>query len=141
MKRLRGQRVLDGVSGARAGGRVQPVSKASNTASFENGIRLKTAMISLGMQPPPPAVIAHDKVSFQVFYQVFKIRSATPETQIVQPLRPSAPPAHSNPLTCFAFGAVVVGWCVSLLFEADETQAPRLRNFDTDPPSSYCYEF
>jgi hypothetical protein len=27
------------------------------------------------------------------------------------------------------------------LFETNETQTPRLRNFDTDPPSSYCYEF
>ena len=55
-------------------------------------------------------------------------------------LRLFAPPAHSNPLTCFAFGAVVVGWCVSLLFKADETQTPRLRNFDTVLPFSYCYE-
>ena len=33
------------------------------------------------------------------------------------------------------------GWYASLLFETNETQAPRLRNFDTDPPSSYYYEF
>jgi hypothetical protein len=71
----------------------------------------------------------------------FKIRSATPETQIVQPLRHSTQPAHSNPFRCLAFGAVVAGWHVSLLFEANETQASRLRNFDTDPPFSYCYEF
>jgi hypothetical protein len=71
----------------------------------------------------------------------FKIRSATPETQIVQPLRHSTQPAYSNPFTCLAFGAVVAGWCVSLLFKTNETQAPRLRNFDTDPPSSYYYEF
>jgi hypothetical protein len=34
-KRPRGQRVLDGLSGVRAGGRAQA---AFNTASFENGI-------------------------------------------------------------------------------------------------------
>jgi hypothetical protein len=27
------------------------------------------------------------------------------------------------------------------LFEANETRTPRLRNFDTELPSSYCYEF
>jgi hypothetical protein len=26
------------------------------------------------------------------------------------------------------------------LFEANETRMPRLRNFDTEPRSSYCYE-
>lgn len=35
--------------------------------------------------------------------------------------------------------ALVVGRCVSLLFEARNTNAP-LRNFDTDPPCPYCYE-
>jgi hypothetical protein len=29
---------------------------------------------------------------------------------------------------------------VSLLFERNGTQASRLRNFDTEPPSPYCYE-
>ena len=37
-KRSRGQRVLNGVSGVRAGGCVQAASKSSNKASFENGI-------------------------------------------------------------------------------------------------------
>ena len=45
----RGQRVLDAVSGARAGGRMQAVSQAvskeSDTGSFENGIRLKNVML------------------------------------------------------------------------------------------------
>jgi hypothetical protein len=54
---------------------------------------------------------------------------------------PSALPAHFNPSAYFAFDAVVAGWCVSLLFETNETRVPRLRNFDTDLPSSYCYEF
>jgi hypothetical protein len=33
------------------------------------------------------------------------------------------------------------GWRVSLLFDANETRMPRLRNFDTKPPSPYCYGF
>jgi hypothetical protein len=49
-------------------------------------------------------------------------------------------PSALNPSGCFAFGALSVGWYVSLLFEASETPRPRLRNFDTHPHSSYCYE-
>jgi len=37
-KGSRGQRVLDGLAGTRVGGRAQATPKASNTASFENGI-------------------------------------------------------------------------------------------------------
>jgi hypothetical protein len=37
-RRPRGQRVLDGVSGARAGGRVAAAPKVFNTLSFENEI-------------------------------------------------------------------------------------------------------
>src|ERR1700753_3782756 len=50
-----------------------------------------------------------------------KIRSATPETQFVQSLRPSAPPAHSNPLTCLAFGAV--GWLVRISLVRNQRDA------------------
>ena len=45
-ERSRGQRVLDGLSGARAGGRVQAAIKASITSSVETGIWSITAMIS-----------------------------------------------------------------------------------------------
>jgi len=44
-KRSRGQRVLNGLSGARAGGRMQATTKASNTSSVETGIWSITAMI------------------------------------------------------------------------------------------------
>ena len=34
------------------------------------------------------------------------------------------------------------GWlCEYLLFKASRAQCPCLRNFDTELPSSYCYEF
>jgi hypothetical protein len=34
-----------------------------------------------------------------------------------------------------------VGHCTFFLFEAIETRASRLRNFDTKPRHPYCYEF
>jgi hypothetical protein len=64
-----------------------------------------------------------------------------PGIQIVQALRRQLSPVFVTRPTCFASGAFAVGWCVSLLFKASETRMPRLRNFDTKPPSSYCYEF
>ena len=51
-KRSRGQRVLNALSGARAGGRVQAVSKTFRRLLFENGLRLKTAL-SYDIRPPP----------------------------------------------------------------------------------------
>jgi hypothetical protein len=51
-------------------------------------------------------------------------------------------PVRSNTFACFAFGVVAVGWFVSLLFgTGGKPMTRRLRNFDTEPPSSYCYEF
>jgi hypothetical protein len=44
-KRPRGQRVLSGLSGARAGGRMQATTKAFNTSSVETGIWSIAAMI------------------------------------------------------------------------------------------------
>ena len=41
---------------------------------------------------------------------------------------------------CFALGAIAVGLCEYLLLKASEAQCPRLRNFDTELPSSYRYE-
>ena len=58
---------------------------------------------------------------------------------MVQSLRHSAPPAHSNPLACLAFDAVG-GRYVFLLFEVNGTPLSRLRNFDTELQYSYYYE-
>ena len=49
-------------------------------------------------------------------------------------------PRYNTP-ACFAFGAIAVGLCEYLLPKASEAQCPRLRNFDTELPSSYWYEF
>ena len=90
------------------------------------------------MQPPPLAVIAHDKrhsTSVQV-------HAATSErSKSFSRYAAHLSPFFFNPLPYSAFGAAcVVGGCVSFLFEASETRMPRLRNFDTEPPPSYCYE-
>ena len=89
------------------------------------------------MQPPRLTVIAHGKLSSQIYSVSF--RSATLKPKLVQSLRQSTPPAHSNPLVCLAFGRSV-GRCVFLLFKANGTRAYRLRNFDTGLRCSYRYE-
>ena len=46
-----------------------------------------------------------------------------------------------NPSTCFALSALL-GWPVRIsLVRSERDTMSRLRNFDTEPPSSYCYEF
>src|SRR5665213_2841891 len=70
---------------------------------------------------------------------VFQIQPATPEVQLSSRYAASLSPSLTRPLASpsaprparFAF----------LLFEANETRTPRLRNFDTKPPYPYCYEF
>ena len=89
------------------------------------------------MQPPPLAVIAHGKLSFQMYFKFSRrslisnlfSRYATPAARPFQP-------AHLLRFLLHSPG----GWCVFLLFEANETRMPRLRNFDTEPHSPYCYE-
>jgi len=51
-------------------------------------------------------------------------------------------PARFNPLISIASGASGCGTLdrISLVSEAFETRTPRLRNFDTESPFSYCYE-
>jgi hypothetical protein len=90
------------------------------------------------MQPPPPTVIAHGKLSSHV---CFKFNRPPPNIKIAQSLRRFTQPVCSNPSACSAFGALLGGRCVSLLFEANETRMPRLRNFDTELPSPYCYGY
>src|SRR3981189_2188992 len=83
------------------------------------------------MKPPPLAAIAHGKChSTRVSNSVSDAWTSNPR---------DVTPPH-QPRRC-ASGALAVGWCVSLLFKASVTRMPRLRNFDTRPPSSYCYEF
>jgi hypothetical protein len=87
------------------------------------------------MRPPPLAVIAHGKLSFPSMLQ---IQSASPERQIVQsrprliqpvPTRSPASPSVRLRVVC----AYLSCW--------SETRTPRLRNFDTELPSPYCYRF
>jgi hypothetical protein len=75
-----------------------------------------------------------------VIPRLFQIQPTTPEHQnrsAATPLRLAhlfTRPGASLPLLPPG------GWCASLLFEANETRMPRLRNFDTKPHSSYRYE-
>jgi hypothetical protein len=83
-------------------------------------------------------VIAHGKFSF---YVCFNFSRPRPKYQNVQNryatyLSPFVLTAHLLRLRR------ICGWSVlSLLLEANETRMSRLRNLDTEPPSSYCYEF
>ena len=89
------------------------------------------------MQPPHPTVIAHGKLSSYVY---FKFSPPRPNLKTVQSLTPPRLAHSFYPSGCFASGALVGRWCSFLLFEANETRMPRLRNLDTEPHSSYRYE-
>jgi hypothetical protein len=78
----------------------------------------------------------HGKLSSLV---CFKFSRPRPNIKTVQALRRFAQPVLTLS-TCFAFDALAVGRCASLLFEVNGTRMPRLRNFDTEPHSPYCYE-
>ena len=61
-------------------------------------------------------------------------------TKTVQPLRCLVQPVRTNP-SAFGFVLTAVDRLrLFLLFNANETQKPRLRNFDTTLPSPYRYE-
>jgi len=83
-------------------------------------------------------VVTRGKLSF---HACVKFNRPRPNIKIVQPLRRAPQPVRPNLSTRFASMRLPVGWCVSLLFEANEARMPRLRNFDTKPRSSHCYEF
>jgi hypothetical protein len=90
------------------------------------------------MQPPPPTVIAHGKLSFHVW---FKFNRPRPNIKIAQSLRRFVQPVRSNPSTCFAFGALL-GWLVRISLvrcERDTNASPE--KFRHRTPSPYCYEF
>src|SRR5580704_11479345 len=89
------------------------------------------------MQPPHPAAIARSKLSSHVCFKFSRPRPNRNRSAVTPPhphpsvfTRPLASPS----LRCSD------GRCGSLLFEARKTRTPRLRNFDTEPYSSYCYE-
>jgi hypothetical protein len=69
------------------------------------------------------------------------ISAAMPEFKIVQSLRRAPQLVFLTRPLASPSVRFSIGWCVSLSLEASETPMSRLRNFDTKPPSSYCYEF
>ena len=88
------------------------------------------------MQPPPLTAIAHGEVSLYVCFKFnrprLKFKSSSRYAASLSPFQPVHFASPSAPRSVRF---------VSLLFEANEALTPRLRNFDTEPPSSYCYEF
>jgi hypothetical protein len=88
------------------------------------------------MQPPHPTVIEHGKLSSHVCFKFSRQRPNIKNRSAATPLRL----AHSFTRPGASLPLPPGGWCASLLFEANETRMPRLRNFDTKPHSSYRYE-
>lgn len=90
------------------------------------------------MQPPRPAAVTHGKLSY---YACFNFRRQRPKPEIVQSpaahFNPSVPSVHLPRLQRLPGSSVAT---VLLLFDDNEALKPRQRNFDTEPPCSYCYE-
>jgi hypothetical protein len=82
----------------------------------------------------------HDKLTFQA---CFKFSRPRPNIKSFS-LRYAAhlsPSIVNRSLTSHSALPVSLARAYFSLLEANETRMPRLRNFDTEPPSSYCYEF
>jgi hypothetical protein len=113
LKRPRGQRVLDGRSGVRAGGRL--FAGLSKMASPKNGTRSNGAMIPLSIELP----LSPRRVRQVLILFVLQIQSATPETSVLS----GPPPAYFSsfrPSCTFTFG-VAVDRCVSLFLNCART--------------------
>ena len=78
-------------------------------------------MIPQDMQPPPLAATKHGKLSFQVCFNFSRRR---PEFKIVQSFRRVPQPVFVTRLLASPSLRLSVGRCVSLLFEASETDVP-----------------
>ena len=88
------------------------------------------------MQPPPLTAIAHGKLSSPVYFKFSRVA----EQKIVQPLAASFNPSVlTRPLSASPSRSPDV--CAYLSCSTRTRHEPRLRNFDTELPSSYCYEF
>ena len=84
----------------------------------------------------PLAAIAYGKLSFHVLFKFGRPRlNRKLFSRYAAYLSPSVlTRSRASP------SALAGGWCVSLLFGTNGTAVPRLRNFDTEPQSPYCYE-
>jgi hypothetical protein len=93
-------------------------------------------MIPLNIELPlSPQCIRQVSIFF-----VFQIQSAMPETSVLSGRHPRILARSFQPSCTFTFGAAVaVDRCVSLFLNCARPNA-RVRNFDTELPSSYRYE-
>jgi hypothetical protein len=64
-----------------------------------------------------------------VISRLFQIQSIASVHQNCSVATPPRLDRHSNTLTCFTFGAIVVGWVRISLIEASEAWIPRLKKF------------
>jgi hypothetical protein len=90
------------------------------------------------MQPPPLAVVARGKLSFQIcFSSVGRVRILKSFSRYAALLSPPV----LDPLTCFALHQRFPPGVVRISLVSKQRRiAARLRNFDTQPRSSHCYE-
>jgi hypothetical protein len=94
------------------------------------------------MQPPHPAVIAHSKLSYHVsFKSADRVRTSKSFSRSAAASLARIFNTPTNTSTCFALGAIAFSLCRISLVQSERDVMPRLRNFDTKPPSPYCYEF
>ena len=79
----RGQRILDGLAGVRAGGRLRTSFRDSEVVSIEMSVP-NVALIPKSIVPPPLAARTRDE---QSHHQCFQSQSAATEHPLVRPLR------------------------------------------------------
>jgi hypothetical protein len=74
---------------------------------------------------------------------MFQIQSTPPEIQSSSRYAAAYFNSSLNPplIAAASSASIAARPCVFLLFEVSGTLTSRLRNFDTELPSSYCYEF
>ena len=71
---------------------------------------------------------------------MFQIQPAVPEAWNRSDPMPIRSALFFNPFGCFALRFPVGPFRISLVRSERDTNAPALRNFDTEPRSPYCYE-
>jgi hypothetical protein len=132
-KLSRGQRLLDGLAGTRVRGRTLSTSKASNAVAFEKGVRSNIAMMLYSMKPPPLAVNNRQVVIPGVIQFSRHFRTQQPFSCYAAGLSRSFYLPLTSPSTFF-------GRSYLSCSKPTRRECPALRNFDTEPQSSYRYE-
>ena len=94
------------------------------------------------MQPPHPAMIAHSKLSYHVCFKFSRSRSNIKNRSVASPPRRLAR-SYNTPTNMPTYASPSRDCCLAVrisLIQSERGTMPHLRNFDTKPPPSYCYE-